>query len=105
MALQIQHIHQLSLGCLSDLVQESQDSGFRAIQRLIDDWNSGTNQFSQPGEALFVAQWHDRTVGICGLNIDTLCCNSHHRTSASLICHAILSSSGDWTRPGETGDR
>lgn len=75
MTLQVQKIHRLSYSCLTDLANESQATGFRAIQRLVDEWNSGKNQFNRSGEALFVAQcpdrdWRGRTVGICGLNID-----------------------------------
>lgn len=70
MILQVQPIRQLSPICLDDLLRDSRSSGFRAVQRLIDEWTSGVNQFGRSGEALFIAQWHDRTVGVCGLNID-----------------------------------
>jgi len=75
MDLQVQKIHQLPFVCLTDLVRESQESDFRAMQRLVDDWNLGTNRFDRLGEALFVAQfldrdWQNRIVGVCGLNID-----------------------------------
>lgn len=70
MTLQVQKIHQLSLACLTDLVRESQDSDFRAMERLVDEWNSSVNQFNRAGEALFVAKWMNHSVGICGLNID-----------------------------------
>lgn len=70
MVLQVQPIRQLSPVCLSDLLRDSRSSGFRAVQRLIDEWTSGVNQFGRSGEALFIARWHDRIVGVCGLNID-----------------------------------
>lgn len=70
MVLQVQPIRQLSPVCLDDLLRDSRSSGFRAVQRLIEEWTSGVNQFSRSGEALFIARWHDRTVGVCGLNID-----------------------------------
>lgn len=70
MILQVQPIRQLSSVCLDALLRDSQHSGFRAVQRLIDEWISGENRFERSGEALFVARWHDRTVGVCGLTLD-----------------------------------
>jgi GNAT superfamily N-acetyltransferase len=55
---------------LAALLQESQSQGHRFVQRLVEDWVAGSNQFDQPGEAFFVAKQSDRLVGICGLNRD-----------------------------------
>jgi GNAT superfamily N-acetyltransferase len=38
---------------LDPLVEESEREGFRFVRRLKDDWLSGSNRFSKPGEALF----------------------------------------------------
>lgn len=55
---------------LEGLVEESESEGFRFLRRLLDDWNSGENRFSQPGEALFVADCVGQIVAVGGLNID-----------------------------------
>ena len=44
--------------------------GFSPIEWLKDQWLDGTNRFSAPGEALFVAREHGELVAICGLNQD-----------------------------------
>ncbi len=53
-----------------ELLTEANREGFQALQWLRDDWQSGSNRFSAPGEALFVARYEDRLIGICGLNRD-----------------------------------
>ncbi len=53
-----------------DAIAQSVNSGFKAIQRLANNWLSGENRFDRQGEALFVAKESDRIIGICGLNID-----------------------------------
>ncbi|HEY9661636.1 MAG TPA: GNAT family N-acetyltransferase [Allocoleopsis sp.] len=45
-------------------------AGFRAIDRLITDWETGANRFDRPEEALFIARQGDRILGVCGLNHD-----------------------------------
>ncbi|MCI0360844.1 MAG: GNAT family N-acetyltransferase [Planctomycetaceae bacterium] len=55
---------------LSDLLLESQTQGFGFVQRLVLEWELGTNRFECAGEALFAAQQDGVTVGVCGLNID-----------------------------------
>ncbi len=57
-------------GLLAELADASSAEGHGHIRRLVDDWTAGTNRFSAPGEALFVARAGDRVVGVCGLNID-----------------------------------
>lgn len=44
--------------------------GFKPIQWLRDDWEAGTNRFSQPGEAFYTARMERRLVGVCGVNQD-----------------------------------
>jgi len=55
---------------LGSLLEESLREGFRFLQRLSEEWHSGSNRFSEPGEALFVARHRGMLVGICGLNRD-----------------------------------
>ncbi|WP_199624801.1 GNAT family N-acetyltransferase [Paenibacillus alkalitolerans] len=52
------------------MLHESKQEGFRFIQRLIDDYQSGENRFDQPGEAIYVCYIKSRLVGVCGLNRD-----------------------------------
>jgi GNAT superfamily N-acetyltransferase len=55
-----------------DLVKESLTEGHRHISRLLEDYKSGRNRFSEDGEALFAAFLKDRIIGICGLNKDPI---------------------------------
>jgi GNAT superfamily N-acetyltransferase len=55
---------------LADLVAESEQAGLRFVRRLECDWHSGANRFDRPGEALFAAMLAQRTLGVCGLNVD-----------------------------------
>jgi len=66
----IQRLHRLDLNEIAHLAQESRDEGFRHITRLSEQYESGTNRFDQPGEALFAARDRERIIGICGLNQD-----------------------------------
>ncbi|HJV21831.1 MAG TPA: GNAT family N-acetyltransferase [Holophagaceae bacterium] len=52
------------------LVAESEGEGFRFVRRLMDEWNSTSNRFDQPGEAFFTARVQGRLAGICGLSRD-----------------------------------
>jgi GNAT superfamily N-acetyltransferase len=54
----------------TDMIAESLNADFPAIQRLADEWISKANRFDRNGEALFVAKQGDRIIGVCGLNID-----------------------------------
>lgn len=60
----------LSLPDLAQLLAESQSEGFRFIDRLIEDFESGDNRFDQPGEALFATFDAERCIAIGGLNLD-----------------------------------
>ena len=70
MSLKIEKIQALPLDHLAELIQESKQTGFNAIQRLITNWASGANRFNRPGEAFFIAWQLSQIVGVCGLNID-----------------------------------
>lgn len=70
MTLLIEKIRDLPSDCLAEMIRESTDTGFKAVQRLFDEWVSGENRFARCGEALFIAQQEGRLLGICGLNID-----------------------------------
>ncbi|WP_282937381.1 GNAT family N-acetyltransferase [Paenibacillus sp. RC67] len=70
MEIVIQKIDQLDTLQLSSLVEESIKEGFRHLQRLINDYESGVNTFDKQGEALFLAYDKENLVGVCGLNQD-----------------------------------
>ena len=55
---------------LEQLVQASLEEGVWFVRVLRDQWNSGANRFSKPGEALFAARNGDSLAGVCGLNRD-----------------------------------
>ncbi|WP_458462450.1 GNAT family N-acetyltransferase [Paenibacillus sp.] len=66
-------IQEISVWNHDDLVAmlaESSSEGFRHIERLIHEYETGINTFEQEDEALFECRMHDKVVGICGLNRD-----------------------------------
>jgi hypothetical protein len=52
------------------LLIESEVSGYRFLRRVNDEWASGFNRFTRPGEALIAAEIGGRLVGVSGLNVD-----------------------------------
>jgi GNAT superfamily N-acetyltransferase len=66
----VEPLTELSLDRLAPLLAEARRAGFRALDRLVEDWASGANRFEGPGEALFAALDGGRVVGVCGLNKD-----------------------------------
>ena len=78
MTLEIQIIRHLPIQEFTEMMAESKMAGFRAIDRLVTDWETGANRFDRPGEALFIARQgapqsgsgSDRILGVCGLNRD-----------------------------------
>jgi GNAT superfamily N-acetyltransferase len=77
MMFQVQKILELPIEALDEMLAESKEINFRAIDRLINDWLTETNRFDRPGEALFGAWQGDRLVGICGLNDDPYANSTH----------------------------
>ena len=55
---------------IDGLTDESRQEGYEFIQRTIDDWNSGANKFSKPGEKLWGLMLEATLIGIGGLNCD-----------------------------------
>jgi GNAT superfamily N-acetyltransferase len=66
----IQPVSHLPIDRLSSLLAASQREGFRNIDRLIQEWQAGTNRFEGTGEALFVAEQNHVWIGVCGLTDD-----------------------------------
>lgn len=67
---EVQRIRHLPIQEFTKMLAESKMAGFRAIERLVTDWETGINRFDRPGEALFIARQGDRILGVCGLNCD-----------------------------------
>ena len=55
---------------LGRMVEASTAEGHRMIARLREEWLSAKNQFTRPGEALFLALVEDELAGVCGVNVD-----------------------------------
>jgi adenylate kinase family enzyme/GNAT superfamily N-acetyltransferase len=55
---------------LAPLNEQAIREGFQFVARLVNDWASGSNTFSEPGERLVGAFRDDELLGICGLNRD-----------------------------------
>lgn len=55
---------------LSELAVQARHEGFRFLDRLITEFESGSNLFAKQGEALFEARKGGALVGIGGLNHD-----------------------------------
>lgn len=52
------------------LVAESRAAGIGFVERLVREFEAGTNRFDAPGEGLFGAFAGERLVGCAGLNVD-----------------------------------
>lgn len=68
--MEIKKIGHRNIGLLEPLAVEAKKEGINFVQRTIDEWISGANCFSKPGEILWGAFDDNRCVGIGGLNID-----------------------------------
>lgn len=69
-SVEILRVHELPAAGLAELVAESTAAGHRFVQRLVEEWEDGSNRFDRLGEALFVANVAGKLVGVCGLNRD-----------------------------------
>ena len=52
---------------LESLAEEACKEGFNFLERLVQEWNDGTNRFDAPGQVLFAACDGDTIVGTAGL--------------------------------------
>ncbi len=56
---------------IKPLLEESEREGFRFLRRLVDEYESGSNRFDQPGEVLMAAFFPNKeVVAVGGLNRD-----------------------------------
>ncbi|AIE86562.1 hypothetical protein [Fimbriimonas ginsengisoli] len=65
--IEIRPIWSLDSEAIQPLVEASLSEGYRFVQRLVDEWQTGINRFDKPGEALFGAYRNNRLVGVGGL--------------------------------------
>ena len=65
----IRRVRSLPDGC-DGLLESSVAEGYDLVDRLVRDWNDGTNRFEGEGEALFAALSKSWLGGIGGLNRD-----------------------------------
>lgn len=52
------------------LLHVSRHEGHNLVERLVDDWEDGSNRFDRPGEVALEARLDSRLVGVGGLNRD-----------------------------------
>ncbi|KIL51419.1 hypothetical protein KP77_09310 [Jeotgalibacillus alimentarius] len=67
------HIHRVNpadpLPDISSLIEESLSKGFRFLQRLKDDYDSGLNRFSLEGDGLwYITNLNSEVIAIGGIN-------------------------------------
>jgi GNAT superfamily N-acetyltransferase len=55
---------------VQELAESAVGEGFRFVQRLVEEFESGANTFGRPGEALFEVREAGKLVAIGGLNVD-----------------------------------
>ena len=71
MSYRILRVSQMPISDWNSLLKASLGEGFRFLRRLEDEWASGQNQFSRPGEGLFqIRNANHELLGIGGINQD-----------------------------------
>ncbi|MGX1195306.1 GNAT family N-acetyltransferase [Metabacillus sp. SLBN-84] len=66
----VRRMNRLQKEQITPLLEESKSEGFRFVERLVHDFQTGKNKFSLPGEALFGVFHHDKLIAVGGLNRD-----------------------------------
>ncbi|MFP4072899.1 MAG: GNAT family N-acetyltransferase [Actinomycetota bacterium] len=57
-------------GDMGTLLHVSREEGHNLVERLVDDWEDGSNRFDRWGEVALEARLDSRLVGVGGLNRD-----------------------------------
>jgi GNAT superfamily N-acetyltransferase len=70
MAVTVERLVEMPELALAEIASEADRTGCFFVRRLKEEWTSGVNRFSEPGEALFGAWLEGRLVGVGGLNVD-----------------------------------
>lgn len=68
--MEIKQIKDSSIDLFELLANEANSEGYRFVQRTIDEWKNGINDFSKKGEILFGIFVSDLCIGVGGLNVD-----------------------------------
>lgn len=69
MAYFVEKVNDLRELNIEELVQESEQEGYRFVARLVNEFEAGTNTFNKPGEVLFcVTNEEGSVVAIGGIN-------------------------------------
>ena len=92
--LNIRTLTHLPLADLTPLLEESRSQGFEFLDRLVAEYQNGTNRFNQPGEALFGVYANAEMVVVGGLNVDPYLAEKH----TGRVRHVYVLSS--WRRQG-----
>jgi GNAT superfamily N-acetyltransferase len=75
-SVQISAVATLPDGIL-ELLETSLSEGHKLVERLVDEWDDGSNRFDRPGEIALEARFAARLVGVGGLNRDPYVDDSH----------------------------
>ena len=70
MKFEIIQITDFNVDSLDSLAREAHFEGYGFVQRTIDEWKNGINNFSKKGENLFGIFIENSCIGIGGLNVD-----------------------------------
>ncbi|KRG12596.1 hypothetical protein ACA30_18455 [Virgibacillus soli] len=68
--MQIEKVTSIEQYNLDLLIDDSLSEGYKFIQRLVDEYKTGSNKFDKKGESLYIAKLDGEVIGIGGLNID-----------------------------------
>ena len=55
---------------IAELARTASSEDFEMVRRLVDDYISGNNRFSKPGERLCAASIGEQVIAVGGINID-----------------------------------
>ena len=67
---EISQINDSSIQSLAPLAVDAEGEGFKFVKKTIDEWISGANRFSGPGEILWGVFDGGKCVALGGLNVD-----------------------------------
>ncbi|MFA9556825.1 hypothetical protein ACERII_05955 [Evansella sp. AB-rgal1] len=82
--MKIDNLLDFDLDCI---VKQSKEEGFRFVERLLDDYKSGTNTFNHLGEALFaILNDKGKIIAIGGVNLDPYSNETYVRKSKKVLC-------------------
>src|SRR5580692_1060936 len=72
-------IREWPTAAIEGLLAESEQAGFRFVRRARDEWLSGVNSFSKPGEAFFGVFEGEHLLAIGGINRESEHCGRLRR--------------------------